>query len=130
LAAAAEKSNVTLVLEALNTIVDHSGNFLASTRQADELIRSVNASRIKILYDIYHMQIMEGNIIYTLNRYIDSIGYIHIADVPGRHEPGTGEINFANVIKTLEKLKYDGIIGFELTPLQDSTTAVRRLADL
>ena len=130
LASAAEKSNVTLVLEALNTMVDHSGNFLASTRQAAELIESVNSSHIKILYDIYHMQIMEGNLIDTLNRYIDTIGYIHIADVPGRHEPGTGEINFANVIKTLEKLKYAGIIGFELVPLQDSTTAVRRIMSL
>ena len=130
LAIEAKKSNVTLVLEALNTMVDHSGNFLASTRQAAELIRSVNSSHIKILYDIYHMQIMEGNIIDTLNQYIDTIGYVHIADVPGRHEPGTGEINFANVIKTLEKLKYDGIIGFELVPLQDSTTAVRRIIDL
>jgi len=130
LAVAAEKSNVTLVLEALNTMVDHSGNFLASTRQAAELIRSVNSSHIKILYDIYHMQIMEGNLIDTLNRYIDTIGYIHVADVPGRHEPGTGEINFANVIRTLEKLKYDGFIGFELAPLQDSTTAVQRIIDL
>jgi hydroxypyruvate isomerase len=75
------------------------------------------------------MQIMEGNIIDTLNQYIDTIGYIHIADVPGRHEPGTGEINFANVIKTLEKLKYDGIIGFELAPSQDLTKAIQRLKD-
>jgi hydroxypyruvate isomerase len=130
LAPIAEKSNVTLVLEALNTMVDHSGNFLASTREAAELVSSVNFSHIKILYDIYHMQIMEGNIIDTLKANIDAIGYIHIADVPGRHEPGTGEINFANVFKTLEKLKYDGIIGFELTPLHDSTKAVRRLIDL
>ena len=130
LASAAERSNVTLVLEALNTMVDHSGNFLASTRQAAELIRSVNSSHIKILYDIYHMQIMEGNLINTLNQYIDTIGYIHIADVPGRHEPGTGEINFSNVFKTLAKLKYDGIIGFELVPLQDSATAVRRILEL
>jgi hydroxypyruvate isomerase len=130
LAVAAEKSNVTLVLEALNTVVDHSGNFLASSRQAAELIRSINCPHIKILYDIYHMQIMEGNIIDTLNRYIDTIGYIHIADVPGRHEPGTGEINFANVFKSLKKLKYDGIIGFELLPLKDSATAVQRIIDL
>ena len=130
LAGVAEKSNVTLVLEALNTVVDHPGNFLASTRQAAELIRSVNSSHMKILYDIYHMQIMEGNIIDTLSRYIDTIGYIHIADVPGRHEPGTGEINFANVIKTLEKLKYDGFVGFELAPLQDSATAVQKIMEL
>jgi hydroxypyruvate isomerase len=76
------------------------------------------------------MQIMEGNIIDTLKANIDAIGYIHIADVPGRHEPGTGEINFANVIKRLEKLKYDGIIGFELAPLHDSTKVARRLIDL
>ena len=130
LATAAQKSNVTLVLEALNTVVDHSGNFLASTRQAAELTRSINCPRIKILYDIYHMQIMEGNIIDTLSRYIDTIGYIHVADVPGRHEPGSGEINFANVFGILKKLKYDGIIGFELAPLQDSATAIERIMDL
>lgn len=130
LATEAEKSNVTLVLEALNTMVDHAGNFLSSTGEAAGLIRSVNSSHIKILYDIYHMQIMEGNIINTLKAYIDVIGYIHIADVPGRHEPGTGEINFSNVIKTLKKRKYDGIIGFELTPLHNSTDAVRRIIDL
>jgi hydroxypyruvate isomerase len=130
LAIEAEKSNITLVLEALNTMVDHSGNFLASTREAAELIKSVNSSYIKILYDIYHMQIMEGNIINTLKAYIDVIGYIHIADVPGRHEPGTGEINFSNVMKTLNKLKYDGIIGFELAPLYDSTKAARNILAL
>jgi len=127
LAMEAEKSNVTLVLEALNTMVDHSGNFLAFTREAAELIKSVNSSHIKILYDVYHMQIMEGNIINTLKAYIDVIGYIHIADVPGRHEPGTGEINFSNIMKTLKKLKYDGIIGFELAPLHNSTKAARNI---
>jgi hydroxypyruvate isomerase len=127
LATEAEKSNVILALEALNTTVDHPGNFLTSTKQAAELIRSVNSSSIKILYDVYHMQIMEGNIINTLKAYIDAIGYIHIADVPGRHEPGTGEINFANIMKTLKKLKYDGMIGFELAPLHDSKKAVRML---
>ena len=111
LAAKAEKANITLVLEALNTLVDHPGNFLTSTKEAAELIRLVNSSYIKILYDIYHMQIMEGNIINTLKEYIDIIGYIHIADVPGRHEPGTGEINFTKVMKTLNNLKYKGIIG-------------------
>jgi len=130
LATEAEKSNVILALEALNTAVDHRGNFLTSTKQAAELIRTVNSAYIKILYDVYHMQIMEGNIINTLKAYIDAIGYIHIADVPGRHEPGTGEINFTNIMKTLKKLKYDGMIGFELAPLHDSKKAVRMLANL
>ena len=130
LAPEAEKSKVILALEALNTTMDHVGNFLASTKEAAGLIRSVNSPNIKILYDVYHMQIMEGNIINTLKTYIDAIGYIHIADVPGRHEPGTGEINFTNVMKTLRKLEYDGMIGFELEPLQDSKIATRTLANL
>jgi len=129
LAPRAEAAEVTLVLEALNTHVDHAGNFLASTKEAAELVRFVNSSGIKILYDVYHMQIMEGNIISTLKEYIDAIGYIHIADVPGRHEPGTGEINFENVVKTLESLKYDGIVGFELTPLQNSENTIYILKD-
>ena len=124
LAPAANKANITLALEALNTAVDHAGCFLTSTREAVELIRSVNASHIRVLYDLYHMQIMEENIIATLKEYIDAIGYIHIADVPGRHEPGTGEINFTAIMNTLKELKYDGMIGFELTPLQDSKKAI------
>ena len=130
LAPNAEKAHVTLALESLNTRVDHAGNFLTSTREAAELVRSVNSASVKILYDIYHMQIMEGNIIDTLEAYIDTVGYIHMADVPGRHEPGTGEINFANVMKILKKLKYDGIIGFELTPSQNSSRAVQAIKKL
>ena len=127
LAPIAEETKVTLALEPLNTIVDHAGNFLTSTRAAAELIELVNSPFIKILYDVYHMQIMEGNIINTLQAYIDHIGYIHIADVPGRHEPGTGEINFPNVIKALKELNYEGIIGFELMPSGDSKAAVSRI---
>jgi len=127
LAVIAEAANITLLLEALNTVVDHPGNFLTFTKDAAELIRVVNSSNIKILYDIYHMQIMEDNLIETLKSYIDAIGYIHVADVPGRHEPGTGEINFANVMSVLKELDYGGIVGFELDPEHDSTAAVRAI---
>jgi hydroxypyruvate isomerase len=126
----AEKARVTLLLEALNTRADHPGNFLSSTRQAAELVVSIESQWIKILYDIYHMQIMEGNIIDTLRNYIDLIGYIHIADVPGRHEPGTGEINFPNVMMALRELEYDGFVGFELSPLQDPVRAASPLLAL
>lgn len=126
----AEQANITLVLEALNTKVDHEGNFLASTKMAAEAIRWVGSKRIKVLYDVYHMQIMEGNLIQTLNQYFDAIDYVHIADVPGRHEPGTGEINFTAVIETLRSLKYKGIIGFELFPENDSQKAVNAIRSL
>ncbi|OIQ11008.1 hydroxypyruvate isomerase family protein [Neomoorella thermoacetica] len=130
LAPIAEKEKVILVLEALNTKIDHVGNFLAYTKDAAEVVKLVNSPYIKILYDVYHMQIMEGNIINTLKKYIDIIGYIHIADVPGRHEPGTGEINFINIIEALRLLKYNGIIGFELFPSRNSKEAVEIIKKL
>ena len=130
LAVMAEAANITLLLEALNTVVDHPGNFLTFTKDAAEFIRAVNSSNIKILYDIYHMQIMEDNLIDTLKSYIDAIGYIHVADVPGRHEPGTGKINFANVMTVLKELDYDGFVGFELDPERDSSEAVRAILNL
>lgn len=127
LAPIAEMNGVTLVLEALNTQVDHIGNFLAFTKDSAALIEMVNSDFVKVLYDVYHMQINEGNIIETINKYIKSIGYIHIADVPGRNEPGVGEINYKNVMDNLRRLKYEGIIGFELSPLQNSTDVAREL---
>jgi hydroxypyruvate isomerase len=130
LAARAEKAGITLLVEALNTRVDHRGNFLRSTAQAADLVASTQSRWVKILYDIYHMQIMEGDIINTLRSRMDRIGYIHIADVPGRHEPGTGEINYANVMAALRALKYGGFVGFELSPLQESAGAASALLAL
>ena len=130
LAPIAEKNNVTLVLEALNTELDHVGNFLAYTKDSAELIQLVNSEYIKVLYDAYHMQINEGNIIDTLQKYINEIGYIHIADVPGRHEPGTGEINYKNVMNKLRELNYKGVIGFELSPLKSSIEASKEIMNL
>ncbi|SFL86218.1 TIM barrel protein [Pelosinus propionicus] len=126
----AEKYEITLVVEALNTQVDHLNNFLAYTKDAVALIDIVNSKYVKILYDVYHMQVNEGNIIDSITRYIKSIGYIHIADVPGRHEPGTGEINYKNVMECLRRLAYDGMIGFELIPSKESKNVARYLLEL
>ncbi len=120
LAPLTEKEDIVLVLEALNTRVDHPGYFLCHTEETAKVVEAVGSSHVKILYDVYHMQIMEGNLIDTMTRYIGWIGHIHVADVPGRHEPGTGEINYSNVMRVLERLKYKGAIGFELFPLRDS----------
>lgn len=130
LAPIAEEAKVTLVLEALNTKLDHVGNFLDRTADSAEVVRVVNSPYIKALYDVYHMQIVEGNIIDTLKAYIDAIAYIHVADVPGRHEPGTGEINYKNVFNTLKELKYDKVIGFELFPLNSSKEAIAAIKSL
>ncbi|HYE81620.1 MAG TPA: TIM barrel protein [Clostridia bacterium] len=130
LALIAEKEGVTLVLEALNTEEDHVGNFLAYTRDSVQAIKCVNSPNIKVLYDIYHMQLMEGKIINILKENINEIGYIHVADAPGRMEPGTGEINYSNVFKALKELRYDGFIGFELSPSRDSIIVARELTEL
>ena len=119
----AEEAGVTLVLEPLNIHVDHPGYFLHRSAVGFDLVRAVESPRIKLLYDIYHMQVMEGNIIHTLISNLDVIGHVHVADVPGRHEPGTGELNYANIFKALRDAGYDRYVGFEFEPTISSEQA-------
>jgi len=103
------------------------GNFLQTTQMAAEMCRLIDSPMLKILYDVYHMQINEGDICNTLTRYADQLGHIHIADVPGRHEPGTGEINYPKVLKHLEGLGYTGLVGYELFPELSTEIAVKAI---
>jgi hydroxypyruvate isomerase len=123
----AEQAGITLVLEALNTTVDHVGNFLQTTRMGAEMTRIIGSKNLKILYDIYHMQMNEGSLCDTLSAFIDQIGYIHAADTPGRHEPGTGEIHYPHVLAHLERIGYTGIVGYELFPKGSTADAVRAI---
>lgn len=123
----AEAAGVTFVLEALNTVKDHCGNFLASTSAACDLVAAIDSPNLKILYDAYHMYLNEGKICETAEKYLPYIGHIHIADAPGRNEPGTGAINFANFLKHLDKLGYGCSVGFELYPASDTPTAVKAI---
>ena len=116
LAPLAEQAGITLMLEPLNTLVDHPGYFLCHSVAAFGLIRAVASPRIKVLFDIYHMQVMEGNIIETLTGNLDVIGHVHVADVPGRHQPGSGELNYGNIFKSLRAAGYQGYVGFEFEP--------------
>ena len=113
----AEKEEINLNLEALNITTDHVGNFLATTQMGAEIVRLIGSPRLKLLYDVYHMQINEGCICDTISNYGDTFGHIHVADAPGRHEPGTGEINYKKVIRHLEECGYTGRVGYELFPL-------------
>ncbi len=130
LAPVAEEADVVLVLEALNIQTDHVGNFLAYTKDSADLMKVIDSDYIRVLYDIYHMQLTEGKIIDTINKYHEYMGYIHVADAPGRMEPGTGEINYDNVFKALQDVGYKGFIGFELTPSKDSETVAKELVNL
>ena len=123
----AEEYNIRLNLEGLNVTTDHVGNFLRTTQMAAEITRLINSPYLKILYDAYHMQLNEGSICDNIKKYIDQIGHIHIADAPGRHEPGTGEINYSNVYKLLHKLNYSYRVGYELFPQTDTKTAVKAI---
>lgn len=87
------------------------------------LIREVGSQNICLLFDIYHMQVMEGNLISSLTHNLDTIGYVHVADVPGRNQPGTGEINYKNVFRALERAGYEGYIGLEFAPTIPSEQA-------
>lgn len=123
----AEESGILMNLEPLNITTDHVGNFLAHTRMAAEMTRIIHSPMLKVLYDVYHMQLNEGSICDTIAQYGDQFGHVHIADAPGRHEPGTGEINYHTVFACLEKNHYGGCVGFELMPKSGTAEAVRAI---
>lgn len=108
-----EPAGLTIVLEPLNTIHDHPGLFLTGIPQAFSICRAVNRKSCKIIDDIYHQQITEGNLIPNIEAAWDEIGAFHCGDNPGRNEPGTGEINYKNVFKYIYSRKYDGVICME-----------------
>lgn len=116
LAAAApvlEKEGFTLVLEPLNELVNHKGIYLVRSDEAFAILDDVGSPNVKLLYDVYHQQISEGNLIDTLTANIGKIGHFHTADVPGRNEPGTGEICYPNVFKAIAATDYPGFVGME-----------------
>lgn len=112
-AALCEPAGVVMVLEPLNHYANHPGLFLHLSPQAYLICKAVASPACKILFDIYHQQVSEGNLIPNIERCWDEIAYFQAADNPGRKEPGTGEINYRNVFKRLHELGYDGVIGME-----------------
>jgi hydroxypyruvate isomerase len=108
-----EPAGLTIVLEPLNTLINHPGLFLTGMPQAYAICRGVNRKSCKIVDDIYHQQITEGNLIPNIEASWEHIGAFHCGDNPGRNEPGTGEINFRNVFKFIAGKNYDGVICME-----------------
>jgi len=114
-ATALEKEGISLLVEALNTY-DIPGFYLTTTRDALKLIAEVGHPNLWLQYDIYHMQVMEGNLTKTITDNLERIAHIQLADNPGRHEPGTGEINFTNLFRFIDEAGYAGWIGCEYKP--------------
>jgi hydroxypyruvate isomerase len=122
----AAANDFTLLLEPLNTLVDHAGYYLDSAKEAIEIVRAVNNPALKLVYDIYHMQIMEGNILSTITGNIDIIGHFHSAGVPGRHDLTRGELNYKDIVKCIRATGYSGAFGLEYSPAGDDHMASLR----
>ncbi|MBI3966059.1 MAG: TIM barrel protein [Chloroflexi bacterium] len=114
-AALCERAGITLLIEVLNT-VDTPGYFLDSLRLGLDVIAEVRSPALRFQFDVYHLQIMEGDLVRKLTRHVEQIGHIQIADVPDRNEPGTGEINYPFVLGRLEQAGYGGYVGLEYRP--------------
>ena len=131
-----EGAGLTALVEPVNTLVTRPGYFLASTRETIAMLRRVNSPRVKLLFDIYHAQVSDGDLILQITNNIDLIGHFQIGDHPGRMQPGTGEINYRNVFRTIHELevagRYDGFAGLEYHPsvtLEQTMAEVRALAN-
>ena len=120
----AERHHVQLLLENIDP-VENPKYFLTSVAEGFEIVRSINHPSVRFLYDFFHEQIAEGNLIAKLQKNIDLVGLVHVADVPGRHQPGTGEINYENIYRSLAALKYDRVIAMEFEPIGDAVEELR-----
>jgi hydroxypyruvate isomerase len=118
-------ADLTGVIEPIDRL-ENTSIYLDGVTEAFEIVRAVGSSKMKVLYDLYHEQRGQGNLIEKLEKNIDEVGLIHVADVPGRHEPGTGEVNYINVYRKLAELHYRGVIAMEFYPTGDVVETLRR----
>ncbi len=126
----AANAGLTLLLEPLNIHVDHPGYSLPSPHEGADIVREVDHPHVRLLYDIYHMQIMAGNVIDFIEKNIDVIGHFHAAGVPGRHELYIGELNYPNIFRRIDELGYEGYFGLEYWPTRDSAESLREIKEL
>lgn len=122
-----EEAGVTLEVEPLNGLVDHEGHFLQYSDEAVDVIDQVDSPNVKLVFDVYHQQITEGNVIRNATNYVERINHYHIADNPGRKQPGTGELNYINILKAIKKTGFDGYIGLECGYTKETDDALEEL---
>src|SRR5207248_2741249 len=124
---ALEDAGIMAVLEPLNILVDHAGYYLVTTEEGLQIIDEVGSPNVKLLFDIYHQQISEGNVIRNLTQNVAKIGHVHAADNPGRNEPGTGELNYSVIFRELDRAGYSGYVGLEYRPSKDAAQTLREV---
>jgi len=121
-----EREGVVFCLENLNTAVDHPGTPFGRAADTRALVRAVDSEHLRMNLDLYHAQIGEGNLIQLIRDSVDDVGEIQVADVPGRCEPGTGEINYPAIARALREVGYTGVVGLEAWASTDGHTALAR----
>lgn len=119
----AEDNEIMLILEPMNIRVDHKGHCLYGSPDAVRICREVNSPMVKINWDLYHMQLSEGDLCGRLKDGFDQVGYLQLADTPGRREPGTGEIHYPRVLRQAYELGYRGYVGLECNPTEELAAA-------
>jgi hydroxypyruvate isomerase len=119
-----EASGLTLAMEPLNTMVDHKGYYLDSSDEAFEIIEEVGSPCVRVLFDIYHQHITEGNRISSITMNINKICHFHAAGYPGRHELSNGEICYADIFRAIGQTGYQGFIGLEYFPIKDTNISL------
>ena len=129
LARGIEGKDLVLLLEPLNTVLDHRGCFLDSSSAGVEVVQAVNHAQVRLLYDVYHMNMMGEDVGAEVKKNLQWIGYFHAADVPGRHEPGSGTIPWPAFRDVIERAGYPGFVGMECSALGSDDEAARRSID-
>jgi hydroxypyruvate isomerase len=125
----AAENNIELLIENIDP-EENPKYFLTLSAEGFEIVRSVANPHVRFLYDFFHEQIAAGNLIAKLQKNIDLVGLVHVADVPGRHEPGTGEINFANIFRTLGELAYNRYVAMEFEPKGETVASLRAAREM
>jgi hydroxypyruvate isomerase len=121
----AAKAQVDIVIEPID-LLENPTIYLASVTDGFEIVKAVNSPQVKVLYDVYHEQRGFGNLIEKLEKNIDWVGLVHVADVPGRHEPGTGEIDYGSIYRTLAELNYGHWIAMEYYPTGEPVASLKK----
>ena len=125
-----ERYGVTVMMEPLNVLVDHPGYYLTKASEAFDLVREVDSPFVKIVYDIYHQQVTEGDIIRTVTRNLDAIAHLHAAGHPGRHDLWEGELNYNYIFDAIDKAGYKGCCGLEYSTLLTPAESLQKAMEL
>jgi len=126
----AGRAHADLLLEPRNARTDFPGTLLSSTAEALTIIDRIDRPNVKLLFDVYHQFITEGSVLHLIEAHIDRIGHFHVADVPGRGEPGTGALEYKEIFGLIDSLGYTGYVGLEFNPSGDHAEAVKNTLNL